>query len=312
MSNELHIFWGKLHRDLRGNVTGLHLLTHHCADVAACMETLLSKPNIRKRLAQSVGLADLTPTQVHRLCVLTAMHDFGKCSTGFQYKKELNPPFVAGHVAEVVRLFGSSASEKGLVAKALGLHEMLSWAADDGFLRLLIAAVCHHGKPISCQSGNANPALWRPHGNISPLDGLTELAQCVRQWYPLAFQDTPTDLLPDDPALQHAFSGLVMLADGLGSNEKFFPFSADNADQRIIFARKQAADNAKRFFLNPESALAALGPTLLSFSSQFSFPPRGVQTIIDTIDLPASGSTVIVEAENGDSGTETVPPRERG
>ena len=74
-------FWGKADRE---NPDHIHLLEHHLADVASCLEVLLQQPIIQQRLAHTAGRNDLDSTTVARLCVFAALHDIGKVNTGFQ------------------------------------------------------------------------------------------------------------------------------------------------------------------------------------------------------------------------------------
>ena len=95
-------FWGKLEREggsPTGEVIEWHSLVHHCADVAAVTEALLSRTLIGRRLAQTASLDQLTSTMAARLCVLAALHDIGKCCHGFQNKASAATPR-SGHVGE--------------------------------------------------------------------------------------------------------------------------------------------------------------------------------------------------------------------
>ncbi len=87
-------FWGKLEA---GEPFRWHPLIDHCADVAACVESLLRGTLLGPRLARLGGLRDLAEVQIQRLCVLAALHDLGKFSLGFQNKALPHPPFLSGH-----------------------------------------------------------------------------------------------------------------------------------------------------------------------------------------------------------------------
>ncbi|MBF0371458.1 MAG: CRISPR-associated endonuclease Cas3'' [Magnetococcales bacterium] len=93
-----------------------HPLIDHCADVAACFESLLKIPLIRKRLARSCGKGDLTPRQIARLSELAAWHDLGKINRGFQehHKGEMAQRR-GGHVGEAGYLI-----EKCFLRKDMG------------------------------------------------------------------------------------------------------------------------------------------------------------------------------------------------
>jgi CRISPR-associated endonuclease/helicase Cas3 len=252
-------FWGKIKRDQSKVISAWHPLVDHCADVAACTQTLLDQAIIRRRIAACGGIDDFNATQQARLCVLAALHDVGKFNIGFQNKALAKPPFVAGHVSEAVWLFDSGSQVRTEFLSALRIMEMMNWAEGDALARLLIAAICHHGKPIACRSGNANTARWKDRGDLKPFDGLRNSVNKTQSWLPAAFSTDGKPVLPCKPELQHAFSGPVMLADWLASDEHFFPFSKEGDGDRFAFAQKRATLVCENIFLNPKRAVDALG-----------------------------------------------------
>ena len=137
-------FWGKLHQTKEGKLLKWHSLIGHSADVAACVEALLSMTILNKRLAQLAGQSILTSTQIARLSAIAALHDIGKYNVGFQAK--CNPKDStrwAGHQLPVLDLFGSNTKEEEALYKALDLSKILSWNNDpETMLRLLIACIC--------------------------------------------------------------------------------------------------------------------------------------------------------------------------
>ncbi|MBN1578080.1 MAG: CRISPR-associated endonuclease Cas3'' [Chitinispirillaceae bacterium] len=301
-------FWGKLSKDKDGIVTDWHPLIDHCADVAACTMVLLEQPVIRRRIAACGGMEDLETIQQTRLCVLAALHDIGKFNVGFQNKALIKPAFIEGHVSQTVWLFDCDCNEQRSLFGAIGLPEMTGWADDDSACRLLIAALCHHGRPVSCRGGNANPALWRPYRNLDPIEGTGRLMNLTKSRFPVAYVNEGCPRLPALPQLQHAFSGLVMLADWLASDEDFFPFSNEGDPDRFIFSCERARQICDRLFLNPRPAIDALGPELITFSGVFGpqFTPRGVQIAIESLEMPLNGSITIIEAETGSGKTEAA------
>jgi CRISPR-associated endonuclease/helicase Cas3 len=205
-------FWGKLSTDREQ----WHPLIDHCADVAACCEALL-----RRRLAKVGGLDHLSPVQVARLCVLAADHDFGKFNFGFQNKTLERSPFTNGHVREALALFGNRYADSKRLRSSLALGEIERWGSGDGAIRLLIAAIAHHGKlaDVADCDREYRALQWKPARGLDPFDGISRLAAHARSWYPAAFF-TSLDPLPAASAFQHAFSGLVTLADWLGSDTR--------------------------------------------------------------------------------------------
>ena len=296
-------FWGKLSSDHER----WHPLIDHCADVAACCEALLRTTLLRRRLARIGGLKDLNPAQVARLCVLAAYHDFGKFNLGFQNKALERSPFTNGHVREALALFSNRYPDSKRLYSSLALNEIERWGSENCAIRLLIAAVAHHGKPADladCERKYHAPQ-WRPAQGLDPFDGISRLAAHARSWYPTAFA-TSADPLPAASALQHAFSGLVTLADWLGSDTHFFPFSEDGDVDRMVFAREASRRAILSVGIDTNAARAAMGTAKPAFSMVSPFEPRTFQRSI--LELPAGhgGSLTILEAETGSGKTEAA------
>lgn len=298
-------FWGKLRKTADGAVEAWHPLVDHCADVAACCEVLLERTLLRRRLARLAGLEDLSPVHRARLCVLAALHDAGKVNLGFQRKAEPNPRYVTGHVRPLFALLASRLREGGEVLSALGTDEILEWGPEG----LLFAALAHHGQPLAADAhgSEADPAIWRKAGPLDPVAALRELAACARSWYPDATLQEAS--LPAAPEFQHAFSGLVTLADWLGSDTGFFPFSEDGARDRMTFARESARAAIRAIGLDSEPARSqlVLGPGW--FEKFMEFPPHGTQRAVMALPVPARGGLAVLEAETGSGKTEAALAR---
>jgi CRISPR-associated endonuclease/helicase Cas3 len=306
MLGSLTSYWGKLQKDPQTErVLSWHPLEDHCADVASCCEALLQQSNIRSRLARLAGLSDLSEVQSSRLCVLAALHDIGKFNHGFQNKKyPKGKAPTAGHVKEVLAIFqGQGRPEETFLAEAIEIEELTSWANDDSLCDLLFASICHHGKPnpvgVDFQEG-----LWKTSPQ-NPFTGIENLLHLTKKWFPKAFQQDGTPL-PAQTELQHAFSGLVMLADWLGSDTDFFPYSDSINTDRISFSRAKAKEATERIGIFAEKARSLLRPS--QFQSLFGFEPRGAQKVVCDLPLPEpnTASIVILEAETGSGKTEAA------
>jgi CRISPR-associated endonuclease/helicase Cas3 len=225
-------FWGKLERSEDGaHVIAWHPLRDHCADVAAVTEALLDIPVWRERFGVLARAKPLDPIAQSRLCVLAALHDLGKLNLGFQAKGRPELGTKAGHVAEAI-----AALEKDV---CLCLQPLNDWG--EATYSLLVASLCHHGRPISqaTSASSWQSSWWSPRCSLDPAAGLKDLLGRCREWFPAAFvRDSPP--MCGAPELGHAFAGLVMLADWLASDVRFFPFSEVAGDDRISFSRQVA------------------------------------------------------------------------
>lgn len=308
MEGEPEGFWGKLRRTEDRTVSGWHPLEHHCADVAACCEALLQRTLLPTRLASLIGIDHLSQAQVARLSVLAAYHDIGKFNLGFQNKALLYPPFPPnGHVREVLALFDGRFGESEKFRRALVLDEIGTWGPENAPWRLLIASIAHHGRPASIDGSTSKfrESQWKAARGLDPFEGIARLAERSRSWFPAAFAAN-ADSLPAEPAFQHAFSGLVTLADWIASDTRFFPYSDDPETDRIDFARGATRRALSGFGIDTLPARHSLGSSSPSFSLVSSLPPRKFQQAI--IDLPSneSGSLTILEAETGSGKTEAA------
>ncbi|MBI5526702.1 MAG: CRISPR-associated endonuclease Cas3'' [Deltaproteobacteria bacterium] len=290
-------FWGKLSQDARGDVIAWHPLVDHCADVAAVAEALLAIKLWRIRIANLSGLDDLDETICARLCVLSALHDLGKLNTHFQAKGRPDLGFAkGGHVEPGIGALND--------AQIQGCLKPLTCFGDRAF-GLLVTALAHHGQPksVDAMAGSHQITPWKPRGGLDPIDGLRCLVAACQRWFPSAFVGgTP---LPDSSSLEHSFAGLVTLADWIGSDPVFFPFSSDISD-RMEFARRQARQIVSKMSLEVSFDDRADRHARNPFERVSRFTPTAAQKAI--VDLPDadSGSITILESETGSGKTEAA------
>lgn len=303
-------FWGKLRQHEDGTVVAWHPLADHCADVAATCEALLERTLLRRRLARLGGLEDLGPVQVSRLAAIAALHDVGKFNVGFQNKAlRPRPSLVAGHVEEACRLFDdAAAADRDRFLGCLPLADLCAWGEDEAALRLLVAAIGHHGRPLAV-SGGHQCTPWQAARGLDPFAGIADLATRLRTWFPEAFFGDDAHLLPSKPSFQHGFAGLVMLADWLGSDTRIFPFAEPGEGDRMVLARKRARLVLEPMGLDPAASRASLGAAAPGFERVSPHPPREMQTRVANLPAEASGGLVILEAETGAGKTEAALAR---
>ena len=289
-------FWGKLDRAAGEATREWHPLVDHCADVAAVAEALLALPLWRRRLARLAG-RELDEADCARLCVLAALHDVGKLNIGFQAKGRPDLGTTAGHVRE-----GYAALFRDVFS---ALAELTAWG--DGAESLLVAAVCHHGRPYKAAEAAWQASWWRPRGGLDPGAAAADLVSRCRAWFPAAFE-TRGAPLPDAPQFGHAFAGLVMLADWLGSDTFFFPYSKEGDPERIGEARRRSREAVAAMGLDvaPPSRTDAAGRTAFARVVPGDYSPRPLQTAILTLPRDERGSIAVLEAETGSGKTEAA------
>jgi CRISPR-associated endonuclease/helicase Cas3 len=305
-------FWAKLkYKDndrSTGEIVDWHPLLAHLADVAAVTEALLTRTILRTRLASLIGWDDLSDVHVARLSALAALHDAGKVTQGFQNRAFDEDPR-SDHVTPAVSLFREE--NRLEFFEALGVLSMLDWFPEQNVeeivYHVLLSTWGHHGKPVPPQ--RPDPMLWETTDVRSPTEGLRTLADANKRWFPNAFENEARPF-PAAPSLQHAFNGLLTLADWIGSDETFFPF-ADTMEAPMERARSQAAAAVESLFLDPEPSRAGLGddagfPQILE---QPDWDPYPIQEAVRDVPVHANGGVTILESDTGSGKTEAALAR---
>lgn len=293
-------FWGKLSDDHESILS----LPDHCIDVASVFRALCDLPAIQR----SLGLGSDTIV-FDRLAVFALLHDLGKCNAGFQVRRKPDATNTAGHVTETAALF----YDDNLAARAngaLGLDEISKWFdSADGCGRMFLAAIFHHGRPAykhDIGDGNQIDRLkrhWQPRDGIDPFVGLRELGATARSAFPSAFKESAPPI-PVTVELEHHFTGLVMLADWLGSHrEAFFPF--EHEGNRIEWSRRQARKALAAVGLDVSAARDRVATQLPTFRDTFgiSGEPRPLQSALASAELPP---LLIAESDTGSGKTEAA------
>ncbi len=286
--------WGKLRLSSEGEPLGCLALADHGADVAACAEVLLRHPLTARRLARLAGRADeaLPPVWIDRLCVIAFLHDCGKANAGFQRKWRKGAPPV-GHLDELSALF-----DRDDLVTALGLPDVAKWGSPSAIGEALRAAFAHHGYPAKLEDATRYERHWRADGAYDPAHALRALALAAREAYPRAY--APGGLsLPEPGVFWHAYAGLLMLADWLGSDEAAFPFERADGRARIVGSREIA--NKLVAEIGYDAGLLR-GEAPSEFTAVSPHPPSEIQRLAGE----AEGRIVVLEAETGSGKTEAA------
>ena len=210
--------WGKTDQEA-GHV---HPLSHHCMDVAAVFARLLELPVIHRRL-ETAADQSLTDLNCQRLAALVFLHDIGKLHPGFQAKGW--PPGLwqgptAGHLKEgwAFLLLAAKWPEHPFHGT---MRAIMGWGEAVGFL--LPAVIAHHGRPVepppapALSEWSSNPHYdWRAEAGV--------MCEALHRWFPGAFETVGAPL-SGKASFHHAIAGLAALADWIGSDTRFFPFS---------------------------------------------------------------------------------------
>lgn len=296
--------FGKLKRDEDGAVIGWHPLADHMADVAACFECLSACRSIRRAMEEAAG-RELDERDIARLSVLVFLHDIGKANSGFQAKRYSQKiphgwPLHAGHGIEALKLFDSFNRLEYLLA-LLPVDQMGAWG--DACYPLLIASLSHHGRPLKDTPGDWNKNIWKKVGGVyDPATVLQDIGERVAMTYPRAFE-AGGEPLPNAPAFGHLFAGLVQLADWLGSDTDFFPFS-ERGEDRAVTAKEKSRKAISVIGLDADDWRNILNVRSPNFADTFGIvEPRPIQSAMSDAQL---GPLVILESETGSGKTEAA------
>ncbi|MGA8496270.1 MAG: CRISPR-associated endonuclease Cas3'', partial [Xanthobacteraceae bacterium] len=289
----VRVTWGKFQDD------HFHRLVHHSADVAACLEVLVSLPTIRARLERSAG-TKLSSATLARLGALAFLHDAGKLHPGFQAKGwplGLWKGALRGHVSEGAAIFAAHGPRE--IAARLCLDDLLKWGVDAD---LLYASFSHHGRPLKTDP-TAGETTWGRVAGYDAVEAAAEMGTMMRRWFPAAFVSCQ-EALPNKPDFQHLFCGLVSLADWLGSDQRLFKFVASLDSDYMTKAREIARRAALEIGLDV-SALQAkvVGRTAFKVLTGYEGPrPQQRQAAEYSLDE----RLIILEAETGSGKTEAA------
>lgn len=290
--------WGKTDRRDGGHI---HPLAHHCMDVAAVFARMLELPVVRDRL-ETAACAQLTESVLWRLSVLVFLHDIGKLHPGFQSKGWPDglwrrPP--CGHLKEGWA-FLTLAYRQPEHPFHRTMKEVVNWGGEAAIQSLLGAAIAHHGRPVERPP---SPSL-RDWPRLPHYDWRAEarrIVETLHEWFPKAFERSGV-LLPDRPRFHHAVAGLAALADWIGSDTRFFPFSAPFDPAYNRKAGKAAIRALETIGLDSGALSTRPAP---DFAAVSGFPtPNPAQVAAANAGL--DNRLTILEAETGSGKTEAA------
>ncbi|MBN1319014.1 MAG: CRISPR-associated helicase Cas3', partial [Anaerolineales bacterium] len=284
----------------------IHPLICHMIDVAQVTLTIWNQilsPAARAHLSNPLQLDDHDAGHLIAFCA--GLHDLGKASPAFQRKYQpsvtkleqgglvfpkvyINKPFAHGtasaeflpnHLEEMIGCSRQSGNKIGQVVG--GHHGCWPHPADQNKLT----------------SSDLGDEQWA--------DIRDELVKTLYELVQPPSIENLKGSKPEQNAFFTLFSGLVSIADWIGSMERFFPFVQAPIDENTYW--KQAASQAQNALdtLNWTQWQPPTNPIL--FENLFHFSPRGAQkTIIDLVHRLEYPALVIIEAPTGVGKTEAA------
>jgi CRISPR-associated endonuclease/helicase Cas3 len=299
-------YWGKS--------DPLHLVVYHCLDVAAVMHTYLQH---EKQLLQQLSKLSQLPAE-HLLPLVTfssAIHDLGKFSNGFQYKKPELMQQLQGTACEVSEvgqhdLVGSRVWSECLQASFLSqlFSDMTPKEHRHLGLRFNSFSQCafgHHGYPVrNCE---ISPPPLHPQFPAQVKDDV--LAFVLELAALFQIRDKLVSL-PQQSQQSQTFTwllaGAMVLADWVGSSTQWFRKEEqpvpllDYWVQRALPQAEQAVQEAKVLSFVPQTgeAIKCLFPD--------SWQATPLQQLAATIPLAKGPQLYILEEVTGAGKTEAA------
>lgn len=295
-------FWGKARPSDDTGGPRWHPLAFHSLDVAAVGDALLAAhPRLHAHLSDLLGLTDDASAALIR--TLLALHDIGKFAKRFQAKVpdlfpsafESDPERVTtgyDHGAGGLRLFDADAT----ILSPPGGADYEVWRP------LISAVVGHHGAPPAVPLDDGPRALRKDFGEVGGKAARKFAAQIGGLLPP------PAGLAPGlrRPA-SFALAGLAVLADWIGSNQRWFPYRAPDEAGRLAAywpeARRRAAAAVAEAGLLPAEAAGGLTYDALIAPGR---APTPMQEWARTVALPDGPVLALIEDETGSGKTEAA------
>lgn len=297
----------------KNNLEHYHPLLYHMLDVAAALTALLDSPRIQPVMRQIVfGLHVSEKIAQSWIPFFGSLHDLGKAYPHFQNRKE-GTPFVISEKLNQFHLFPckNSEPEKHAFVTAAVVEE--AFLFNDLFCSFRLAQVLggHHG--LFPDGGVLQKAKRKVNFSEKQIEGLvtwTQIrSQLVKQIREILFpyDDPKIELDGTDNWTPLLLTGLIAVADWIGSNEDFFPYREDHHFSEIYW--NEAQEKARK-------ALSEMGwldwrPHVQSndFSQLFPFieTPRPLQEeLIRRQEELQNCGMVIIEAPMGEGKTEAA------
>jgi len=309
-TNDLFTLWAKTKRN---DPETYHPLICHLIDVASVARVLWARvapSSLRGRVSRGLGMDDPQGLSAW-ISFLAGLHDIGKASPGFQAKH------VPGWTRVTAAGFSAPLEPRDLghgTVSAIAIQELLLMDKFGSLPRRVLARFIagavggHHGVfPSASEVMTAN---------VEAVRGGPDWAAARREIALMLARQTGVDAYPGpqsiDATTATILAGLISVADWIGSDERFFAYSASNGGARVV----DLDDYAQHAREASVRALDELGwldwtpdATELSLTDLFPFisQPRPVQeAVTELTQLTRSPGIAIIEVPMGEGKTEAA------
>lgn len=299
-------YWGKAQPDAAPPYPRAHPVAYHCLDVAACVGAILdARPGA---LARGAALLRVDVDEARRLLVaLAGLHDLGKFAPAFQVKAEDLWPARLGP-RDPARIAQGRHTDDGYVLWHHTLARTAAprlWPGAEPALRVLAPAVFgHHGAPVGLEPRQL-AARFPGNARTDALDAADALLALLA---PVPITAAPVD--PDDARVASWWvAGLMVAADWIGSGQRWFRYTAPDADDSTLARYWAHAQDVARRAVR-EAGLAAPAPARATDYSTLlgreTWTPTPAQAWAERVALPDGPLLVVLEDVTGAGKTEAA------
>ncbi|MCY3774537.1 MAG: CRISPR-associated helicase Cas3', partial [Candidatus Aminicenantes bacterium] len=299
----LHRFWGKARPYAPDFGPAWHPLVYHSLDVAAVGETLLTK---HRGLGESIGRLLGWPHQqmAQLICFLLSLHDIGKFAKKFQAKApDLYPDCFGDDPASFPQRYDHGAGGMRLFDAGPDAFSLPGGVGHRVWRPLMSAVTGHHGEPPHARLGENLITLRSDFGRAG-IEAAHRFILHAFTLFPLP-SDLPAPRRRKWRRASHAVAGLAVLADWIGSNQKWFRYCEPVQDLDTYWDVAQA---------RAEHAVAEAGVLPAPVGARLRYPdliggdvsPSPMQKWAETTDLPVGPALFMIEDETGSGKTEAA------
>ena len=297
-------FWGKAQPRDPGRGPEWHPLAYHSLDVAAVGEALLtSHGGVGDCISGLLGLPRDESDRV--TCYLLALHDIGKFARKFQAKApNLYPECLGDDPARVAAHYDHGAGGLRLFDVDSDAFKFPGGVRSRIWRPLVSAVTGHHGAPPESRGRESMTTLRGSDFGPAGVEAAHEFIQRIRD-----LLAPPQNVhAPDSRQARRAsfaVAGLAVLADWIGSNQEWFPYTEPLEELETYWkrAREQALHAVRAAGVLPANASAHLCyAELIGPSAE----PSPMQRWTRDVPLPHGPTLFMIEDETGSGKTEAA------
>lgn len=291
-------YWGKA-KQRRDGAWECHLLPYHCLDVAAVGQYLADQLGIAEHVAQKLKCEKLAVMPV--ITFLCAVHDIGKFSDGFQNQKSalvdilrrvsLNTVYREKHWT-LGYSFWREYTDKILD----GDKYIIAYCLDAWFS----ASSGHHGRPPTPEINSYFDVKQFPVEEV--IKFISDVKEIAGMPEDIKFLLKDEHLMKE---LSWLIAGLMVLADWIGSNSRWFLFQQTEQPLKEYWEHK-ALPQAQTA-IEESGILPILAASKLSVTQMFEYKQATpLQMLAEQIPISKNGNLFIIEEITGAGKTEAA------